>query len=139
MKRTTSQHESLRPGEHCRITEADWFDVLESAELLHQWGSALLVADDADAALVRAYWRDDSATHRHTAWRFDKATSERVRENVVAIEQASSQVATLLAQADARGSSTVDEMSAQADASAGFTQQAEDFYQDLLRLGPKAS
>ena len=137
MKRTRSQHEALLPGEHCRITEAEWFDVLESAELLHQWGSALLVADDADAALVRAYWRDDSSARRHTAWRFDKATSQRVRENVAAIEQASSQVATLLAQADARGSSTIDELSAQADASAGFTQLAEDFYQELLRLGPQ--
>ncbi|GEM_PF-1810069 len=153
MKRTTSQHESLRPGEHCRITEAEWFDVLESAELLHQWGSALLVeeadfgagasaavmSEEASVTLVRAYWRDDSPAHRHTAWRFDTATSQHVRENVAAIEQASSEVATLLAQAEARGSSTIEELAAQKDASEAFTQRAEDFYRELLRLGPKKS
>jgi len=153
VKRTTSQHESLRPGEHCRITEAEWFDVLESAEVLHQWGSALLVeeaedgagtsaavtSDEASVTLVRAYWRDDSPAHRHTAWRFDAATSQRVRDDVAAIEQASSAVATLLAQAEARGSSTLDELTAQNDASEVFTQRAEDFYRELLRLGRPAS
>lgn len=139
MKRAASKHESLQPGEHCRITEVEWFDVLESAELLHQWGSALLVDEGADEALVRAYWRDDSPARRHTAWCFDGATSQHVRDNVAAIEQASSDVATLLAQADARGSSTLDELAAQNDASEAFTQRAEDFYRELLRLGPKSS
>ncbi|MFT7465018.1 MAG: hypothetical protein ACI9EF_003378 [Pseudohongiellaceae bacterium] len=144
MKRVQSQHELLQPGEHCRITEPEWFAVLESVETLHQWGSALLVEQPAGEAalslpLIGAYWRDDSAAHRHTAWLFDGPTSQHVRDQLEAIEQAAGQVADQLAAAETRGSSTIAELAAQTEASEAYVQLAEGFYRELLRLGASES
>jgi len=134
-------YERLEPGEHCRITEVQWFALLQSVETLHQWGSAFLVEEHAAIAggcgqpLVRAYWRDDSAAHRHTAWRFDESTSSTVRETLADIDRAAARVADLLAQTAARGSSTLDEQRAEHAASEDYSALTESFYRDLLRLG----
>lgn len=125
----------LEPGEHCRISEEQWFARLERSEVLHQWGSAFLV-DEGEPGPVRAYWRDDSPARRHTAWRFDAATSERVRAAVVRIEAAAAAVADLIAAAAERGSSDLDQHAAEQRASEAYTTLAEDLYRDLLRLGP---
>jgi hypothetical protein len=137
-------HERLKPGEHCRISESQWFALLQSTEPIHQWGSAFLVEEAAASTedseppvetLVRAYWRDDSAAHRHTAWRFDASTSSTVRQTLVAIERAAEQVADLISQAAERGSSNLAEQRAEHEASDNYTAMAEDFYRELLRLG----
>ena len=40
----------LKPGEHCRITEEQWHERLEtgSPPPFHQWGSAFLVDEDPE-------------------------------------------------------------------------------------------
>jgi len=126
----------LKPGEHCRITETQWFGELEGCEPFHQWGSCFLVEDAAAPGGLWLWFRDPSGAGKHTAARLDPARSRRAREGVARVEQVSDRVADQLREAAERGSSSLDEHRAQGDASEAFTALADALYKELLTFGP---
>lgn len=130
-------HERLDPGGHCRISEAEWMALLESSEVLHQWGPAFLV-DEGRHAYVRAYLRDDGGTGRHTAFRFDAERSARARSGIELVEQAARRAADLVTRLGEQGGSSLDELREQAEASAAYVEAAEALYRELLALPPRA-
>lgn len=126
-------HERLAPGGHCRISEADWMTLLESCEVLHQWGPAFLV-DEGEGGCVRAYLRDDSGTGRHTAFRLDAERSARARAGVLEIERAAARAADLVTRQQSGDDASLEAMREQDAASARFVERAEALYRELLAL-----
>jgi len=126
----------LKPGEHCRITEEQWAERLESGGRppFHQWGSCFLVDDDGTVWL---WFRDISGRGRHTAACLDAERGARAREGVVAVEAAARHVADLLAAARERGESSLDEQRAEMTASDKFKQLADELYRELMTFGPQ--
>ncbi|MDG2148071.1 MAG: hypothetical protein P8N09_00960 [Planctomycetota bacterium] len=123
----------LGPGEHCRITEDQWAERLESdPPAFHQWGSCFLVEEEG---LVWLWARDVSGEGRHTAACLDVARSARAREGVMEVEAAARRVADLLTAARERGQSTLDEQRVEMRASEAFTELAEGLYKELTSFG----
>lgn len=116
------------------IDEAAWYAALETCDLLHQWGSALLV-DDGESLWV--FVRDVTEAKRHTVVRHDAADSEAGRAGVRHVELLARRAATVIAESQRRGSSTVQQMSAESAASAAFVEAAEDLYRRLTVLAPR--
>jgi hypothetical protein len=124
----------LKAGEHCRITEDQWAERLESnPPPFHQWGSCFLVEE---AGLVWLWARDISGEGRHTAACLDAARSARAREGALEVEAAARRVADLLTAARERGQSTLDEQRAEMGASEAFTELAQQLYKELATFGP---
>ena len=134
--RVPATHERLAPGAHCRITEEQWAQVLESEELLHQWGSAYLL-DDGEH--VRAFLRDVSGDGRHTAWCFHPKGSARAREGVAQIEALEIELAKLISAEMDRGSASPAEQAEVEAARGAFVQAAEGLYAELLVIGKPLS
>ncbi len=117
------------------IDEATWYAALETCELLHQWGSALLV-DDGECLWV--FVRDVTPDKRHTVVRHGAALTEVGRHGVRHVELLARRAATVIAEAQRRGSSTVSEMSVESAASRAFVGAAEELYETLTELPPVA-
>ena len=126
--------DGLSPGAHGRITEDEWFDCLQAAEPLHQWGGAFLF-DEARAGsgdLVRVYLRDDSGAGRHACVRLDAARSAVARAGVLRIEAASRRAADLITAGQSRPALSVADLEAQAAASQALLDESERLYRELL-------
>lgn len=113
------------------IDEATWYEALETCELLHQWGSALLV-DDGESLWV--FVRDVTEARRHTVVRHDAPTSESGRDGVRHVEMLARRAATIIAESQRRGSSTVQQLADERTASDAFVKAAEDLYRRLTEL-----
>ena len=126
--------DSLAPGTHGRISEDEWFECLQSAEPLHQWGGAFLF-DEARAGagqLVRVYLRDDSGAGRHTCVRLDAARSAAARAGVERVEAASRRAADLITAGQRQPALSVADLEAQAAASQALVDESERLYRELL-------
>lgn len=132
--RMSDWDDGLGPGQLRLISEGEWFEVLESAEPLHQWGPALLVEDGGPDGLLRLWLRDDEE-RRHRVIRLDAAATVRARQGLAEIEQAGDRVADLLAAERERGSSTTAQVTEQHDASEAYVQVAEALYRELAASG----
>ena len=117
------------PGRQSRISESEWYRVLESVEPLHQWGSALLVEHPGGTLLL--YVRDTTGAEKHGCVHLDAAASARAREGVAEIERLSSAAADLVTGQMEQGA-TADQIAEQQAASAAFVQCAQDLYRELL-------
>lgn len=125
-------HERLLPGEHCRVSEAQWSQALEQAEPLHQWGSAFLVEREGS---VWAWVRDDSGGQRHTVFRLDAARSARARQGVIEVEQLARRAADAVTEEQQRGASSLPQRAALESVGQAFVDAAEALYRELLARG----
>jgi hypothetical protein len=126
--------DALQPGTHARISEAEWFDCLQAAEPLHQWGGAFLF-DETRAGrgqLVRVYLRDDSGAGRHLCVRLDAARTAAARAGVARIEAASRRAADLITAGQRAPALSVADLEAQAAASQALVDESERLYRELL-------
>lgn len=127
---TDRPSERLEPGARCTISEGEWFDVLESRTLLHQWGPAFLV-DEGAAGDVRLYLRDDEHG-RHLCLRLDAAASARARAGVEQVEAAARQAADVITANQAKASQSPADLAAERAVSLAYTASAEALYRELM-------
>lgn len=117
------------------VSEARWFEVLESSEPVHQWGPALLVPSDRGEGLLDLWLRDDSGEGLHRVIWQDAHGSERARQGIAQIEAAARRVADLIAAEQERGASNPTQLAETHDASAAYVETAEALYRELA-AGP---
>ena len=129
--RSAPHDDDLAPGAARATSESEWYEVLETCELLHQWGSALLVEERGHDALLRLWVRDDSPERRHWVRRLDAAATARARAGVAEVELAAERVADLLTEEQARGSSTPAQLVQQGRASEAYVDRADALYREL--------